>query len=138
MTTWLIDTALLKALGSPHAARLKHWVEAHDASLFLSAASLTEIAAAISKMPASQPQKSAAMRKWFDQMSTQFADRIHAVDAEIATRAGALLPSIRNGLPRHRFHDAILLATAQVNGHSLLTRRDGVLGSWASVPIVTL
>ena len=135
MTTWLADTALLKILGSPSAARLRQWVEANDASLFLSTASLTEIAAAIGKTPANQSQRSTALQTWLDGICTQFSDRIHPVDPEIATRAGAILLNLRNGLPRHRLHDALLVATAQVHGHGLLTRRDGVFGSWTNVPI---
>ena len=137
-TTWLIDTAIFKMLGSPNAVRLRHWVEANDASLFLSTASLTEIAAAIGRAPANQPQRSAAMWKWFDEVCVQFADRILTVDSEIATRAGLLLPNVRNGLPRHRLHDALLVATAQVRGHGLLTRREGMFGRWTNVPIAPI
>jgi hypothetical protein len=138
MTTWLIDTALFKMLASPKAASLRNWLEANDASLFLSAASLTEIAAGIAKMPASQSHRAQALRAWFDEFATRYADRIHVVDPEIATRAGALLPSLRNGYPRHRLHDALLVATAQAHGHGLLTRRDGVFGPWTQTPIAVI
>jgi hypothetical protein len=53
-------------------------------------------------------------------------------------RAGALLPRLQNGLPRHRFHDAVLVATAQAHGHGLLTRRDTIFGPWTNVPIAAL
>ena len=39
--------------------------------------------------------------------------------------------SWRGGLPIHRFHDVLLVATAQVRGHRLLTKRDAVFGAWA-------
>ncbi len=38
--------------------------------------------------------------------------------------------SRRGGLPIHRFHDVLLVATAQVHGHCLLTKRDAVFGAW--------
>ena len=137
MTTWLIDTALFKMLASPKAASLRNWLEANDASLFLSAASLTEIAAGVAKIPASQSLRANALRAWLDEFTTRYADRIRLVDPEIATRAGALLPCLRNGHPLHRFHDALLVATAQIHGHGLLTRRDAIFGPWTEVPMAT-
>ena len=137
MTTWLIDTALFTMLASPRAASLRNWLEANDASLFLSAASLTEIAAGVAKIPASQSLRANALRAWLDEFTTRYADRIRLVDPEIATRAGALLPYLQNGYPRHRFHDALLVATAQIHGHGLLTRRDAIFGPWTEVPMAT-
>ncbi len=138
MSTWLMDTALFKILASPKATSFRHWLEAHDASVFLSAASLTEIAASIAKMPANPSQRGAGLRTWFTDLTSRYADRIHPVDLEIATRAGALLPSLQNVLPRHRFHDALLLATAQIHGHGLLTRRDTIIGPRTNVPLATI
>jgi toxin FitB len=135
MTTWLMDTALFNTLASPKATSLRNWLEANDASVFLSAASLTEIAASIGKMSANRWQRGDALRTWFDEIITRFADRIHPVDAAIATRAGALLPSRTNGHLRHRFHDALLVATAQIHGHGLITRRDDTFGPWTQTPI---
>ena len=138
MTTWLIDTALLKTLASPKAASLRQWCEANNASLFLSAASLTEIAAGIGKKPASHARRADALREWLGGLTSQFADRIHPTDTEISVRAGALLPRLTNGHPRYRFHDAILVATAQAHGHGLLTRRDAIFGPWTNVSIAIL
>ena len=137
MATWLMDTALLKAVGSPKAANLQKWFEAHDASIFLSAASLSEIVSSIEILSAKQSQRGAAQQKWFNDLTARYADRIHQVDAELAIRAGALLPSLRQAHPRHRLHDALLVATAQIHGHGLLTRREGVFGKWTEVPVAT-
>jgi predicted nucleic acid-binding protein len=79
-------------------------------------------------------QRANAQRNWLDQIITRFADRIHPVDAAIATRAGTLLPSLTS-LSRHRFHDALLVATAQMHGHGLITRRDTTFGPWTQTPI---
>jgi predicted kinase len=38
----------------------------------------------------------------------------------------------------HRFHDALLVATAQIHGHGLVTRRDQTFGPWTKVPIATV
>ena len=45
--------------------------------------------------------------------------------------------SWRGGLPIHRFHDVLLVATAQVNGHCLLTKRDAVFGAWTGVKLAS-
>jgi predicted nucleic acid-binding protein len=135
MSTWLLDTPLFNMLATPKAKPLLEWCEANDASLFISAVSLTHIAQAISKLPGSQSQRAHAQRNWFDEIITGFADRIHPVDAKIATQAGALLPSFTTGYLQHRFHDALLVATARVHGNGLVTRREGIFGPWTQTPI---
>jgi len=135
MSTWLIDTALVKLLASPRATPLRQWCEANEASLFLSSVSLTEIVRSINKMPSSQSQRIHALRHWLDQLISGFADRIYSIDPAIAMRAGALLPHLPNNNTRHPLHDAILVATAQVHGHGLLTRRDATFGPWTQTPI---
>ena len=137
MDTWLIDTALLKTLATPKAAILRRWCDTHDASLFVSVASLTEIAAGVAKMPSSQSERAKAMCEWLDAFAARFADRIHPIGTEISLRAGAFLPSLVNGVPRHRLHDALLVATAEIHGHGLLTRREAIFGAWTKVPIAT-
>lgn len=138
MATWLMDTALFMMLASPKQMHLRRWCEANDASLFLATASLTEISAGIAKTSARQPQRGNALRVWFDDVTSSYADRIHLVDAEIAVRAGALMSRVKNGAQRHRAHDAVLVATAQAHGHGLLTRRDGIFGAWTNVPIAVI
>ena len=138
MNTWLIDPLLLKVVASPKAASLQQWCDANNASLFLSAASLSEISVGIGKMPASQSQRADALREWLEGITSRFADRIHPVDPAIAMRAGAILPRLENGHPRHRLHDAVFVATAQVHGHGLLTRRDGVFGPWTQTPLMVI
>ena len=114
------------------------WCEANKPSLFVSAASLTEIARGIDKLLGSQSQRANAQRKWLDEITARFADRIHPVDAAIAIRAGGVLPSSTIGHPRHRFHDALLVATAQLHGHGLITRREETFGPWTKVPIAAV
>jgi predicted nucleic acid-binding protein len=134
VSTWLIDTALIKLIASPRAPP-QRWCEANDASLFLSAASLTEIAGSIDKMPSSQSQRVHALRHWLNGIAESFADRVHSVDPAIAMRAGAFLPRLKSNNTRHPLHDAILVATAQVHGHGLLTRREATFGTWTQTPI---
>ena len=140
MRTWLIDTALFATLGpaSPQKSGLRYWLDTHREPVFLSAASLVEIEAAIGRVPASQPARISALRNWLDGLLSAFGDRIHPVDAAVAVRAGRLLPDCHIGLPRYRFHDVVLVATAQTHGHSLLTRRDAVFGAWTNIPVASV
>lgn len=138
MKTWLIDPALFKTLATPNAKVLVKWCEANSASLYLSAASLTEVSAAVSKIKGKQPNRGKALQVWLNGLTNSFADRIHVVDAEISVLAGSVLTQLTSGLPRHRQHDAIYVATAQVHGHGLLTRRDGIFGAWTQTPIAVI
>ena len=138
MTTWLMDTALFKMLATPKAKPLLQWCEANDASLFISAVSLTEVARGINKLPVSRSQSASAQHNWLNEIITRFADRVHPVDAAIATRAGESLPYLTIGHQRHRFHDALLVATAQIHGHGLITRRDTIFGPWTKVRIAVV
>ena len=135
MGAWLVDTPLFKMLATSKAKPLLDWCEANDASLYVSAASLTQVALGISKLPMSQSQRASAQHNWLNGIITRFPDRFHPVDAMIALRAGALLPSLTGSLPLHRFHDALLVATAQIYGHGLVTRRADTFGPWTKVPI---
>jgi predicted nucleic acid-binding protein len=138
MSTWLLDTPLFNMLATPKAKPLLEWCAANRPSMFISAASLTEVARGIDKLSGSQSQRANAQRKWLDEILTRFADRVHPVDAAIATRAGESLPHLIIGHQRHRFHDALLVATAQIHGHGLITRRDGIFGPWTKVQIGTV
>ena len=137
LTTWLIDTAFFKSLAPGRSPSLRTWLETHTAPVFLSAASLVEIEAAIAKAGSSQTQRGAALRAWLDGLVSGFGDRIHPIEAKVALRAGALLSHCNVGPPRHRFHDALLVATAQVHGHGLLTKRDAVFGAWANIAVAS-
>jgi hypothetical protein len=103
-----------------------------------SAASLVEIEAVIGRVPASQQARTRALQDWIDGLASAFSDRIHPVDASVALRAGRLLPHCHIGFARHRFHDAVLVATAQTHGHGLLTRRDAVFGAWTKVVVASV
>jgi toxin FitB len=136
LNTWLIDTPLFATLApSSQKSELRHWLDMHREPIFLSAASLVEIEAAIERVPASQQARTCALRDWLDGLISTFSDRIHLVDAAVAIRAGRLLPHCHTGLPRYRFHDVVLAATAQMHGHGLLTKREGVFGPWTNIVV---
>jgi toxin FitB len=139
LKTWLIDTALFATLGpaSSQKSGLRYWLDAHREPVFLSAASLVEIEVAIGRIPASQLARVNALRSWLDGLLSAFGDRIHPADAAIAMRAGRLLPFCNQGHVRHRFHDAVLVATAQAYGHGLLSKRVTVFSAWTKVALAS-
>ena len=139
MTTWLIDTAMFKSLGSDAQKRssLRGWIETHENPLYLSAASLVELEAAVERIRARRVDRAEALRKWLDGLVMTFRDRIHPVDIDVAIRAGRLLTHCHVGPARHRFHDALLVATAQIHGHGLLTKREAIFGSWTGVEVAS-
>jgi predicted nucleic acid-binding protein len=138
LNTWLIDTPLFATLApSAQKSALRHWLDMHREPVFLSTASLVEIAAAIERVPASQQLRICALRDWLDGLTSAFSDRIHPVDAAVAVRAGRLLPHCQSGFSRYRFHDVVLVATAQTHGHSLLTKREAVFGAWTNIDVAS-
>jgi predicted nucleic acid-binding protein len=139
LTTWLIDTALFKSLASDGHKRssLRGWIETHEDPVYLSAASLVEIGAAVEKIRARRVERGDALGNWLDGLVMTFGDRIHPVDIDVAMRAGRLLTHCNAGFARHRFHDALLAATAQIHGHGLLTKRDAVFGPWTGVKVAS-
>jgi toxin FitB len=138
LKTWLIDTALFATLGpASQSPGLRYWLNAHREPVFLSAASLVEIEVAIGRVPASQQARISALQDWLDGLLSAFGDRIHPADAAIAVRAGRLLPFCNQGHVRHRFHDVVLVATAQMHGHGLLTKREGVFGAWTNIAVAS-
>jgi hypothetical protein len=62
-------------LETAKARPLLQWCEA-NASLFISAASLTHVVGNISKLPGSQSDRAKALRNWLDDIIVHFADRI--------------------------------------------------------------
>ena len=79
-----------------------------------------------------------ALHQWLDGRMTTFRDRIHPIDVSVAIRAGRLLPYRRESDDaRHRFHDAVLAATAQIHGHRLPTKRVTIFGAWTQVKVAS-
>jgi predicted nucleic acid-binding protein len=139
VSTWLIDTAMFKSLASDGQKRssLRGWIETREDPLYLSAASFVEVEAAVERIRTRRADRAEALGKWIDGLVTSFRDRIHPVDIDVAIRAGRLLTHCKVGPARHRFHNALLAATAQIHGHGLLTKREAVFGAWTGVEVAS-
>jgi hypothetical protein len=73
---------MFKSLASDGQKRssLRGWIETHEDPLYLSAASLVELEAAIERIRARRADRADLLRKWLDGLVTNFRDRIHPVD----------------------------------------------------------
>lgn len=117
---YLIDTNVISevrkgARCDPNVARWYDGID--DGSLYLSALVLGEIRKGVEKARPRDPAQARALEKWLSDVNKAFGDRILTVDRAVADewgRMGATRP-----LP---VVDALLAATAKVNGMTLVTR----------------
>ena len=132
MESCLVDTVLFKSLGpaGPENSSARELINAYGGSLFLSEASILHLRVAIGRIFPDRPHRG-DLDKWLDGIVANFSDRILPVDAQVASRAGALMR-----ISSRRFHDALQVATAQVHGHGLLTLRGKHFEPWAKVTVV--
>jgi hypothetical protein len=111
LKTWLIDTALFATLGpaSPQKSGLRYWLDTHREPVFLSAASLVEIEAAIGRVPASQRARMSALRNWLDGLISTFSDRIHPSTPQSPFARVGSFPIAISGSPAIAFMTRFLL-----------------------------
>ncbi|MBO9623588.1 MAG: type II toxin-antitoxin system VapC family toxin [Sphingomonas sp.] len=117
---YLLDTPIVFELRKARAGQadpgLTAWAaEVARERLFLSAISLVELEAAVTRAARADKAEGAALRGWIDQqVLPAFDGHVLALDAAVARRRGELaLPDTR---------DALLAATALEHGLTLVTR----------------
>jgi toxin FitB len=94
------------------------WVlQADPSDLFISAMTLGEIAKGVALRAKQSPAQAAGLEQWLAETQTEYANRIVAVDADIAEAWGRL--DAKRNLP---VVDGLLAATALVRGMTLVTR----------------
>ena len=105
------------------------WAGVGEGDLFLSPLVLGEIRKGVELARARDPQKAAALERWLGEVTTAFAERILPVDASVADEWGRM-----NAVRPVPVIDALLAATAKVNGLTLVTRNvSDVAGLGATV-----
>jgi predicted nucleic acid-binding protein len=125
MSTWLMATPLFKMLATPKAKPLLEWCKANEPSLFISAASLSEIALGITSYR--DPSRTAPAPSATGSRDHYALPRPHPPSRRRhrqARRRALAGPQVSRALG---FNDALLLATAQLRGHGLITRRDEIV-----------
>ena len=122
--SWLLDTcALSEYTKKVPSSKVIAWLDDQDeTSLFISVISLGEIEKGILKLRTSDPRRCQKLTAWLGKLEQRFAGRILPLDAaalhvwaQIAAHtelAGQPLPVM----------DALLMATAQCHGLTMVTR----------------
>jgi hypothetical protein len=116
----LIDTNIISevrkgAKCDPHVAA---WYESiTDADIYLSVLVVGEIRKGIERARPNNPAQARALEKWLTEVVRSFAERILPIDQAVADEWGRM--SAKRSLSTI---DALLAATAKVNGMTLATR----------------
>ena len=118
--TFLIDTNIISEVrkgdrGNPAVAAWWNGVAEDD--LWLSPLALGEIRKGVELTRRRDPRKAEALEAWLADLMSGFGDRVLPVDAAVAEQWGKM-----NAIRPIPVIDALLAATARVNGLTLVTR----------------
>lgn len=115
---YLLDTNVVSELRKPkpHGAVLAWLQPVADTDLFLSAVTIGEIQAGIEITREQDAQKASDIERWLDQVSDTFS--IISLDAAIFRTWAKFMHRKQD----HQIEDAMIAATAAVNGLTVVTR----------------
>jgi predicted nucleic acid-binding protein len=122
---YLVDTNIISAAAPsrPVPPALVEWLDAHSASLFLSAVTVAEIEDGIAKSRREgATRKSADLAAWLETLLHLYGDRVLGFDAATARIASAISDRARGLGQAPGFADIIIAATAQHHGLTILSR----------------
>jgi len=130
--SYLIDTNVISEIrkGSRCDPVVADWWEgiAED-QLYFSVLVIGEIRKGVELARARDPQKAAVLERWLGEVTGAFGDRILSVSTDVAEEWGRM-----NAIRPVPVIDALLAATAKVNGLTLATRNEAdVAGLGAEV-----
>jgi len=117
---YLIDTNIISEVrkGKRCDARVAAWFsKVDDDELYLSVIVLGEIRQGIERLRPRDPRQAAALQKWLTEVVEAFGPRIMPVSHEVADAWGRLA-----AIGTFPVVDALLAATAQSHGLTLVTR----------------
>jgi predicted nucleic acid-binding protein len=130
--TYLIDTNVISELrkGGRCDPNVAAWyAPLGDGDLYLSVLTLGEIRKGIDRAQPRDPARARALEKWLGDIATAFADRVLAVNRDVADIWGQM--SAQRTIP---VIDGLLAATAKVHSLTLATRNvDDVSGLGAKL-----
>lgn len=122
---YLVDTNVISA-GAPSriaSPALVAWMDAHSATLFLSAVTIAEIEDGIIKARREgATRKAKDLAAWLETLLHLYDDRVLGFDTPTARLAGALSDRARAQGVAPGFADIIIAATAQFHGLTILSR----------------
>ena len=120
--TFLLDTNILSDLRrtTTRQGRLRTWFDAQTPdALGLSVVTIGEIRQGIEQVRRRDPTQAHVLGVWLDDLSRLYADRLLPVDQDVANEWGRL-----RALRSVPVLDALIAATARVNGLTLVTRNE--------------
>lgn len=130
--SWLLDANIVSELrkGSRCDANVAAWyAQVESGELFMSVLTLGEIRKGVERMRRRDPAQARMLERWLADLGTIYADRLIAVDRDIADAWGRVA-AIRT-LP---VIDGLLAATARTRDLTLVTRNvDDVAGLGAKL-----
>ena len=118
--SYLLDTNIISEIGKgPRCnTRVADWYDSIDGNeIYLSVLVLGEIRKGLERARRRDPSRARALENWLASIDTSFADRILQIDLAIADEWGRM--SAKRSVSTI---DALLAATAKVNGMTLVTR----------------
>jgi toxin FitB len=129
---YVIDTNVISEIrkGSHCDPVVAHWwAGISEDQLYLSALVVGEIREGVELARARDPQKAAVLERWLGEVTGAFGDRIMPVSTDVAEEWGRM-----NAIRPVPVINALLAATAKVNGFTLVTRNEAdVAGLGAEV-----
>ncbi len=144
---YLVDTNVISAFsptGKLQNDKVRAWLQAQSANLFLSAVTVAEIESGIAKAEREGATKKAErLTAWLESVLHLYGDRILPVTAAVARLAGRLSDLARAAGASPGFADSLIAATACNSGLTILTRNTkhfapmgvAVLDPWVSLPL---
>ncbi|MER9138125.1 type II toxin-antitoxin system VapC family toxin [Mesorhizobium sp. M0830] len=127
MSGYLLDTSILSAFapGRPALAKgVANWIVAQgeEQTLFIPVIAITEIEKGIRKLDrAGAKNRADSLTVWLNDTIEGFADRILAVNADIARRAGRMEEAVSAKGKNPGLADILIAATAVANGLTVVT-----------------
>jgi len=122
---FLVDTNILSRTAPSRAAEagaLGDWLVRNGERLYLSAVTLMEVRYGVARLAhRGATRKAALLQAWLDDIAAFHGGRILPVDAAVALRAGELLARVQAGGVEVGSEDALIAATADLNGMAVLT-----------------
>jgi toxin FitB len=115
-------TSPTSGLVAPEAEAWRRWVRRNENALYFSVATIMEVRFGEKSVAKGATEKEARLRLWLAAAETVHRGHILPVTIEIAHRAGELLyRAVAAGMAPSA-EDAIIAATASVNGFTVLSR----------------
>ena len=121
---WLLDTcALSEYIKKSPSDEVIRWLdEQPESTLFISVISLGEIEKGIIKLHYSDAKRSKKLTAWFGKLEQRFVDRTLPLDAAVLRTWADLSANAELQGRKLPVMDALLIATAQRHGLTIVTR----------------